>query len=59
MRLSAVCDASNALPIDGSATFATARLRFATAATRISEMSTSPERAGAVRAAFDVTAAIG
>ncbi len=35
---------------DGSATFATARFRLATAATRISEIRTRPARAGAVEA---------
>src|SRR5262245_18035578 len=48
MRLSVVCDESKASPIDGSATFATARFRFATAATRINAMRTRPCRAGAV-----------
>ena len=36
-----VCDESNALPMSGSATLATARFRFATAATRISATRTS------------------
>ena len=43
-----VCDESNASPMDGSATFATDRFRFATAATRISAIRTRPDRAGAV-----------
>src|SRR5512138_316192 len=47
MRLSAVCDESKACPMSGNATFATARLRLATAATRINAVSTSPCRAGA------------
>jgi hypothetical protein len=52
------------LPIDGNATFATERFRFATAATRISEMRTSPARAGAealglVRRALHLVANLG
>ena len=43
-RSSAVCDESKAFPMSGSATLATARFRLATAATRIREMSTSPDR---------------
>ena len=48
MRSSEVCDASKARPMSGSATLATERFRLATAATRISAISTSPERSGAV-----------
>src|SRR5215218_10478633 len=47
MRLSVVWDESNALPMSGSATLATARFRLATAATRISATRTSGPRAGA------------
>src|SRR6478735_7319379 len=47
MRSSEVCDASKALPMSGSATLATERLRLATPATRISATSTSPPRSGA------------
>ncbi len=50
MRSSVVCDESNAFPISGSATLATARFRFATAATRMSEIRTSLDRSGAVDA---------
>src|SRR3954468_21339751 len=46
-----VCDESNALPMEGSATFATARLRLATAAPRISAARTRPARLGASVAA--------
>ena len=46
-RSSDVCDESKALPMSGRATLATARFRFATAATRTSATSTRPERAGA------------
>ena len=46
MRSSVVCEESNARPMSGRATFATARFRFATAATRINAASTSPARAG-------------
>src|SRR5262245_49585459 len=46
MRSRVVCDESNALPMSGRATLATARLRLATAATRISETNTDPARAG-------------
>jgi hypothetical protein len=48
--LSAVCDASNAAPIDGKATLATERFRFATAATRMTEARTSPAWSGALDA---------
>ncbi len=48
IRFRLVWDASKAAPIDGSATLATARLRFATAATRISAMRTRPPRSGAL-----------
>ena len=41
-----VCEESNASPIDGSATFATARLRLATAAPRISAVRTRGARSG-------------
>src|SRR4051794_12966216 len=41
MRSSIVCDESNDLPMDGKATFATDRLRLATAATRISAPNTA------------------
>src|SRR5918994_7488314 len=47
MRLSVTCDESNASPIEGSATFATDRFRFATPATRISVTRTMPARSGA------------
>src|SRR6476646_11328078 len=47
MRSSEVWDASKALPMSGSATLATERLRLATPATRISATSTSPPRSGA------------
>src|SRR5262249_8759402 len=47
IRSSVVCDESKCLPMSGSATLATARLRFATAATRMSEISTIDARAGA------------
>ncbi len=46
IRFSVVCDESNACPIAGSATFATDRFRFATAATRIRLTRTSVARAG-------------
>ena len=49
MRSSVVCEEPNAWPIEGSATLATERFRFATAATRIRARSTSPARSGAVR----------
>src|SRR4051812_40049490 len=39
--------------MSGSATFATARFRFATAATRISEARTSPARGGLAESAID------
>src|SRR6476661_3374099 len=48
MRLRLVCEASNASPMDGRATLATARFRLATAPTRMSASSTIPARAGAV-----------
>ena len=51
MRSRAVWDESNALPIDGRATFATDRLRFATAATTMSDARTRPALSGAARAA--------
>src|SRR6478736_5268247 len=41
-----VCDESNAWPIEGSATLATARLRLATAAPRISAERTNAARLG-------------
>ena len=47
MRLSVVWDESNDSPMSGSATFATDRFRFATAATRIRERRTRFARAGA------------
>src|SRR4029079_15448278 len=47
-RLSCVCDASNALPMSGSATFATDRLRLATAARSTSSASAGPALAGPV-----------
>ena len=46
MRSSIVWDESNALPMSGRATLATNRFRLAIAATRISEVSTSPARRG-------------
>src|SRR6476620_11422757 len=48
MRSSIVCDESNALPMSGSATLATERLRLATEATRISARRISVPRAGAL-----------
>ncbi len=45
----------NARPMSGSATFATARFRFATAATRISAASTHPARRGLVEGASSPT----
>src|SRR5690606_12506577 len=48
-RSSAAWEASNAWPISGSATLATARFRLATAATRINEIKTSAGRCGAAR----------
>ena len=42
-----VCEESNAFPIDGSATLATERFRLATAATMISDASTSAAARGA------------
>src|SRR5215510_4353878 len=48
MRFSSACEASNARPIVGSATFATARLKFATVAARISAASTNGARRGPV-----------
>jgi hypothetical protein len=56
--LSAVCDESNAIPMSGSATLATARFRFATAATRMRATRTSPARSGAVEAATVLAAAV-
>ena len=50
-QVESVCPASNALPMSGSATLATARFRLATAATRMSEIRTSPPRAGTLDAA--------
>jgi hypothetical protein len=47
MRFSVTCDESNASPIEGRATFATDRFRFATAATRMSVTRTRPPRSGA------------
>ncbi len=44
IRFRVVCDESNAAPIDGRATFATARFRLATAATKMSVVRTSPAR---------------
>src|SRR3954467_13889244 len=44
--LSDVCDESNASPIEGKATLATARLRFATAAPSIRAISTKGARSG-------------
>ena len=65
MRFSVTWDESNACPIDGRATFATDRFRFATAATRISETRTSPARSGAsavglafTRRSFQVAGAV-
>ena len=50
-RFNDTCEASKARPMSGSATFATDRLRFATAATRISDRRTSPALSGAVATA--------
>jgi hypothetical protein len=57
IRLRLVCDASKAAPIDGSATLATARFKFATAATRISAMSAAPALSGWVDASVGVVGA--
>src|SRR5436305_7445318 len=48
IRSSVVCPESKCWPIDGRATFATGRLRLATAATRIRVTSTTVGRSGAV-----------
>ena len=47
MRSSAVCEASNDCPIEGSATLATDRLRLATAATTMRDSRTILAFAGA------------
>src|SRR3954464_4585570 len=59
MRSSVVWEESNARPMSGSATFATARFRFETAATRMSATSTSPARGGAPVRALAATVGAG
>ena len=57
-RLRSVCEASKCCPMSGSATLATARPRFATVATAISDASTHPARSGAAEVSESVLVAV-